>query len=99
MIRNYYYSYYYRVSYHDDSQSAGSLLRQPMRAKVSCDEQSQSRVAKHSDGKHQVVMTKLTKQPRKSTNELTGLEQCHEQSRHVNGGTGEVGDAVRKASR
>ena len=48
MIRN----YYYRVSYHDDSQSAGSVMRQPMRAKVSCGEQSQSRVAKHSDGKH-----------------------------------------------
>ena len=49
MIRNYYYRV---VSYHDDSQSAGSVMRQPMRAKVSCGEQSQSRVAKHSDGKH-----------------------------------------------
>ena len=45
MIRN----YYYRVIYHDDSQSVGSLLRQPMRAKVNCGEQSESRVANYSD--------------------------------------------------
>ena len=60
MIRN----YYYRVIYHDDSQSVGSVMRQPMRAKVSCGEQSRSKVAKHSDGKHHGNDDKLTKQPR-----------------------------------
>ena len=74
-------SYYYRVIYCDDSQSVGSLLRQPMRAKVNCGEQSESRVAKHSDGKHHGSDDKLTKQPRKNTNDMRRLEQCHEQSR------------------
>ena len=77
-------SYYYRVSHHDDSQSAGSLLRQPMRAKGSTShlwwgvrvQGGETQWQKTSSGDDQ-----LTKQPRKSTNELRGLEQCHEQSR------------------
>ena len=86
-------SYYYRVSYHDDSQSAGSVMRQPMRAKVSCGEQSQSRVAKHSDGKHHGNDDSQTnKATKKHENDLRRLEQCHEQSQRVL-------DAVRKASR
>ena len=96
MIRN----YYYRVSYHDDSQSAGSLLKQPMRDKSAVVSSLGPRWRNTVTENIMVMMTaKLTSQPRKSTNELTGLEQCHEQSRHVNGGTCEVGDAVRKASR
>ena len=80
MMRN----YYYWVSHHDDSQSGGSLIRQPMRARRSTSQLwwglrvqgGETQWQKTSSGDDQ-----LTKQPRKSTNELRGLEQCHEQSR------------------
>jgi len=93
MIRN----YYYRVSYHDDNQSAGSLLKQPTRDKSAVVSSLGPRWRNTVTENIMVMMTaKLTKQPRNSRHrnedDLRRLEQCHEQSQWVLG-------AVRKASR
>ena len=70
MIRN----YYYRVSYHDDNQSAGSLLKQPMRDKSAVVSSLGPRWRNTVTENIMVMMTaKLTKQPRNMRMTWEGL--------------------------